>query len=170
MRQEQLAVQLIKVPCYPTERHFYGALKLSLSRCFSEYGRRRTCLALSASMKLAFTQLNAYQPLRTVSFRILITGSSSGLVETITDAVSIHSIKKAEYARRLAEGRFGLVTLHDHFVNVGGFCYYFVTRRTHLPRPMEIPRRRSSPVLSGVLPNLSQVGSKTTITEPTVAN
>lgn len=49
------------------------------------------------------------------SFRILITGASSGLVETITDAVSIHSIKKAEYARRLAEGRLGYVTLLDHF-------------------------------------------------------
>ncbi|KAH9946026.1 kinase-like protein [Epithele typhae] len=48
-------------------------------------------------------------------FRILITGNSSGLVETITDAVSIHSIKKAEYARRLAEGRLGHVTLMDHF-------------------------------------------------------
>lgn len=36
-------------------------------------------------------------------------------METITDAVSIHSIKKAEYARRLAEGRLGHVTLLDHF-------------------------------------------------------
>lgn len=48
-------------------------------------------------------------------FRILITGNNSGLVETITDAVSIHSIKKAEYARRLASGRLGHVTLFDHF-------------------------------------------------------
>lgn len=48
-------------------------------------------------------------------FRILITGHDSGLVETITDAVSIHSIKKAEYARRLAAGRLGHVTLFDHF-------------------------------------------------------
>ncbi|KAJ8489687.1 hypothetical protein ONZ51_g2772 [Trametes cubensis] len=53
-------------------------------------------------------------------FRILITGNSSGLVETITDAVSIHSIKKAEYARRLAEGRFGHVTLLDHFKTTYG--------------------------------------------------
>ncbi|KAI0934139.1 hypothetical protein AcV5_006082 [Taiwanofungus camphoratus] len=53
-------------------------------------------------------------------FRILITGHSSGLVETITDAVSIHSIKKAEYARRLAEGRFGHVTLYDHFKTTYG--------------------------------------------------
>ena len=54
------------------------------------------------------------------SFRILITGNSSGLVETITDAVSIHSIKKAEYARRLAEGRLGHVTLLDHFKTTYG--------------------------------------------------
>jgi phosphatidylinositol 4-kinase len=52
------------------------------------------------------------------SFRILITGSSSGLVETITDAVSIHSIKKAEYARRLVEGKFANVSLKDHFIAV----------------------------------------------------
>ncbi|KZP11963.1 hypothetical protein FIBSPDRAFT_799570 [Athelia psychrophila] len=48
-------------------------------------------------------------------FRILITGGTSGLIETITDAVSIHSIKKTEYARRLAEGRLGHVSLFDHF-------------------------------------------------------
>jgi len=53
-------------------------------------------------------------------FRILITGNSSGLVETITDAVSIHSIKKAEYARRLTEGRLGHVSLYDHFVSAYG--------------------------------------------------
>ena len=53
-----------------------------------------------------------------LSFRILITGGTSGLVETITDAVSIHSIKKAEYARRSAGERLGDVTLMDHFKNV----------------------------------------------------
>ncbi|TFK54852.1 kinase-like protein [Heliocybe sulcata] len=53
-------------------------------------------------------------------FRILVTGGSSGLVETITDSVSIHSIKKAEYARRLAEGRLGHVTLLDHFKTTYG--------------------------------------------------
>jgi len=54
------------------------------------------------------------------SFRIMITGGNSGLIETIKDAVSIHSIKKAEYAKRLAEGagRLGHVTLLDHFKSV----------------------------------------------------
>ncbi|CAK5277685.1 unnamed protein product [Mycena citricolor] len=53
-------------------------------------------------------------------FRIIITGANSALVETITDAVSIHSIKKTEYARRLAEGRLGHVSLLDHFKNTYG--------------------------------------------------
>ena len=53
-----------------------------------------------------------------LSFRILITGGTSGLVETITDAVSIHSIKKAEYARRSTGERLEHVTLMDHFKNV----------------------------------------------------
>ncbi|KAI0035076.1 kinase-like domain-containing protein [Vararia minispora EC-137] len=56
-------------------------------------------------------------------FKILITGGTSGLIETITDAVSIHSIKKAEYARRLASGSGrlgGYVTLLDHFKNTYG--------------------------------------------------
>lgn len=59
-------------------------------------------------------------PLRTfLSFRILITGDSSGLVETITDSVSVHSIKKAEYGRRMAKGASIVhVSLFDHFVNV----------------------------------------------------
>ncbi|RXW20743.1 hypothetical protein EST38_g5111 [Candolleomyces aberdarensis] len=43
-----------------------------------------------------------------------------GLIETIKDSVSIHSIKKAEYAKRLAEGRLGHVTLLDHFISTYG--------------------------------------------------
>ena len=36
----------------------------------------------------------------------------------MSDAVSVHSIKKALYARRLTEGRLGTVSLLDHFINV----------------------------------------------------
>lgn len=61
------------------------------------------------------------------SFRIVITGSTSGLVETITDAVSIHSIKKAEYAKRLASGRLGHVTLLDHFISVSISFFIYAT-------------------------------------------
>jgi len=39
-------------------------------------------------------------------------------METITDAVSVHSIKKAEYARRMTTGALGNVTLMDYFVQV----------------------------------------------------
>ncbi|CAD6885055.1 unnamed protein product [Tilletia controversa] len=37
-------------------------------------------------------------------FRILVTGEESGLMETITDSVSVHSIKKEAYSRRLVGG------------------------------------------------------------------
>jgi len=54
------------------------------------------------------------------SFRILVTSENSGLVETINDAVSVHSIKKDAYARRAEDGTqvFTTFTLYDHFVNV----------------------------------------------------
>ncbi|KAH8833592.1 kinase-like protein [Flagelloscypha sp. PMI_526] len=55
-----------------------------------------------------------------MDFQIVITGGTSGLMETITDAVSIHSIKKAEYARRLATGGLGHVSLLDHFKTTYG--------------------------------------------------
>ncbi|GAA5856018.1 hypothetical protein JCM8547_002943 [Rhodosporidiobolus lusitaniae] len=55
-------------------------------------------------------------------FRILVTSENSGLVETITDAVSVHSIKKDAYARRAEDGTqvFTSFTLYDHFVNTYG--------------------------------------------------
>ena len=68
------------------------------------------------------------------SFRILITGGSSGLVETIADAVSIHSIKKAEYAKRLAQGQLGHVTLLDHFISVRSSTLVRFVVLTDLPQ------------------------------------
>jgi hypothetical protein len=85
------------------------------------------------------------------SFRILITGGSSGIVETITDAVSIHSIKKALYARRLAEGGLGHVTLLDHFKAVSTLLMIIETafiagRRTVIRlRPSSLGRNATSP-------------------------
>lgn len=38
--------------------------------------------------------------------------------DQITDAVSIHSLKKIQYAKRLAAGNFSNVSLLDHFVSV----------------------------------------------------
>lgn len=54
------------------------------------------------------------------SFRILVTSESTGLIETITDAVSVHSIKKDAYARTAADGTqvFKSFTLYDHYVEV----------------------------------------------------
>jgi phosphatidylinositol kinase/protein kinase (PI-3 family) len=66
------------------------------------------------------------------SFRILITGEQSGLVETITDAVSVHSIKKGEYARRISEGGpIGQVSLMDHFISVRIRLWNAADRQTY---------------------------------------
>lgn len=100
LRQEQLAVQLIQ--------EFRRIWKEENCQCW-------------ARQYASLTFINNPLPVGLtcfLSFRILITGGNSGLVETITDAVSIHSIKKAEYARRSAGERLGHVTLMDHFKNV----------------------------------------------------
>jgi hypothetical protein len=69
-------------------------------------------------------------------------------VETITDAVSIHSIKKAEYGRRLAEGRLGHVSLMDHFKAVSG-CASSFGRRAY--RSVDIWRSQLGQIRSGSL-------------------
>lgn len=89
-------------------------------------------------------------------FQIVITGGTSGLVETITDAVSIHSIKKAQYARRLAEGRLGQVTLLDHFISVSN-CHAPWNLLDSKARPMATHPQQNSLVHSGVLFDLWQV-------------
>lgn len=52
---------------------------------------------------------------------MLVTSESTGLIETITDAVSVHSIKKDAYSRA-AQSNDGFVsfTLYDHFVEKFG--------------------------------------------------
>ena len=97
LRQEQLATQLIE--------RFSRIWKDEKSDCWAR-------LYVPIYLRKRVVRL-------TTSFRILITGEQSGLVETITDAVSVHSIKKGEYARRVAEGEaIGTVSLMDHFVAV----------------------------------------------------
>lgn len=85
LRQEQLAVQLIK-----------------------EFGR-------------IWQECNSKIWVR--YFRILVTSESSGLMETVTDAVSVHSIKKEAYARTQRENEGGKITtysIYDHFVDTYG--------------------------------------------------
>jgi hypothetical protein len=95
-----------------------SSLLFSLFKNSGVFGKKRTASVGcdSTPLLLSITQLVVLTSF--LSFRILITGGASGLVETITDAVSIHSIKKAEYARRSADERLGHVTLMDHFKNV----------------------------------------------------
>ncbi|CAG8677607.1 1939_t:CDS:2, partial [Acaulospora colombiana] len=48
-------------------------------------------------------------------YRVLVTSDNSGLIETIQNSISIHSIKKDAYAKRLNEKGF-MFTLFDYFV------------------------------------------------------
>lgn len=64
------------------------------------------------------TGLRIYCPYYLDSFRILVTSESSGLMETVTDAVSIHSIKKEAYSRFVHDGKIVTYSLFDHYVNV----------------------------------------------------
>jgi hypothetical protein len=74
------------------------------------------------------------------------------LVETITDAVSVHSIKKGEYARRVAEGEaIGTVSLMDHFVAVRPFST--IKRIELIERRMVNPIRDDLQELNETLSN-----------------
>ncbi|KAF1808258.1 hypothetical protein P152DRAFT_405822 [Eremomyces bilateralis CBS 781.70] len=55
--------------------------------------------------------------------RILVTGESSGLIETITNGVSLHSLKRSLTLASIAAGknpRKGIATLPDHFAQAFG--------------------------------------------------
>lgn len=90
------------------------------------------------------------------SFRILVTSETSGLIETITDAVSVHSIKKDAYARTAADGTqvFTSFTLFDHYVEVSSFFFACLVsppllirhtgRRTARPRPRRSGEHRTT--------------------------
>lgn len=54
-------------------------------------------------------------------FKILVTSENSGIMETITDAVSVHSIKKEAYSRHQSQdGKIATYSLLDHFINTFG--------------------------------------------------
>lgn len=57
------------------------------------------------------------------NMRILVTGESSGLIETITNGVSLHSLKRSLTLSSIASGanpRKRIATLHDHFITTFG--------------------------------------------------
>ena len=56
-------------------------------------------------------------PIWVYSFRMLITSVDSGLVEVIPDSISVHSIKKQGYVKKLNQPGI-MFTLYDHFVQV----------------------------------------------------
>ncbi|TLD33655.1 hypothetical protein PspLS_00386 [Pyricularia sp. CBS 133598] len=67
--------------------------------------------------------VNADVPVWVKLMRILVTGESSGLIETITNGVSLHSIKRSLTLSTIESGqnpRRRIATLKDHFVKVFG--------------------------------------------------
>ncbi len=75
-------------------------------------GRRRACVDIQVSVLLSsFSDAKAN---RRNSFKILIMSDDCGLIETIQDAISIHSIKKQGY-KRLPQDRTAY-SLHDYFL------------------------------------------------------
>lgn len=62
-------------------------------------------------------------PVWVKQMRILVTGESSGLIETITNGVSLHSIKRSLTMSSIAAGtnpRKRFMTLKDHFIKAFG--------------------------------------------------
>ncbi|KAK8253327.1 phosphatidylinositol 4-kinase-like protein PIK1 [Phyllosticta capitalensis] len=66
---------------------------------------------------------DAQVPVWIKRMRILVTGESSGLIETITNGVSLHSLKRSLTLASIAAGanpRKRIATLRDHFVRAFG--------------------------------------------------
>ncbi|KAH7046541.1 phosphatidylinositol 4-kinase-like protein PIK1 [Macrophomina phaseolina] len=66
---------------------------------------------------------DAEVPVWVKSMRILVTGESSGLIETITNGVSLHSLKRSLTLASIASGsnpRKRIATLRDHFLQTFG--------------------------------------------------
>lgn len=65
--------------------------------------------------------------------KILITSANTGLVETITNAISVHSIKKSLTKKMIEDGdldeKGGIASLNDHFVRAFGDPQSFKFRR-----------------------------------------
>lgn len=67
--------------------------------------------------------LDAGTPVWVKRMRILVTGESSGLIETITNGVSLHSLKRSLTLATIESGknpRGRIATLRDHFIKTFG--------------------------------------------------
>lgn len=78
------------------------------------------CQLIAVCSKI-WTEANV--PVWVKNMRILVTGESSGLIETITNGVSLHSLKRSLTLASIAAGnnpKKRIATLLDHFVNTFG--------------------------------------------------
>ncbi|KAI8921573.1 hypothetical protein BC831DRAFT_476559 [Entophlyctis helioformis] len=79
--------------------------------------QEQLALQLISEMQRVWTE--AAVPVWVYPFRMLITSEQSGLIETIRDAISVHSIKKEGYARQLNQSGIAY-TLYDYFIKEFG--------------------------------------------------
>ncbi|KAJ3184727.1 Phosphatidylinositol 4-kinase pik1alpha (PI4-kinase)(PtdIns-4-kinase) [Geranomyces variabilis] len=80
---------------------------------------RQEQLALQLIEEMQRIWRSANVPVWVRCFRIMITSDQSGIMETVRDAISVHSIKKEGYAKQQNERGLPF-TLYDHFVREFG--------------------------------------------------
>lgn len=57
-------------------------------------------------------------------YRVLVASANGGLIETVPDAISLHSIKKTAYMKNRDAPNF-VFSLRDHFIKVGSLTCDF---------------------------------------------
>ena len=78
---------------------------------------RQEQLALQLISEMQRIWAESDVPVWVYSFQILITSEQSGLIETIPDSISVHSIKNEGYAKELNQQGIAY-TLYDYFIKV----------------------------------------------------
>ncbi|KAL2917820.1 Phosphatidylinositol 4-kinase pik1alpha (PI4-kinase)(PtdIns-4-kinase) [Polyrhizophydium stewartii] len=101
----------------PFGRHPNWDLLSVIVKSGADLRQEKLALQLIAEIQNIWMEHNV--PVWVYSFRMLITSEQSGLVETVRDAISIHSIKKEGYARQLNQQGIAY-TLYDYFVKEFG--------------------------------------------------
>jgi phosphatidylinositol kinase/protein kinase (PI-3 family) len=83
----------------------------------SDLRQEHLALQLMHEMERVWKQNDC--PIYLYCYRILVSSDEAGLIETIPDSISIHSIKKSGYAKRV--GQKGVTySLYDYFIETHG--------------------------------------------------
>lgn len=83
---------------------------------------RQEQLALQLISEIQAIWQHANLPIWLYCYRVLVTSDNSGLIETVSNSISVHSIKKDAYLSKLNRPGF-VYSLLDHFVRVCIKCF-----------------------------------------------